>query len=460
MRPVIIYSIDPPRGTPEETALVRALRTIVLAIHTAAPDPRRGTVPPEATEHALSTSRNLVQLNAQTPRWPPDIPPGFPSLNVAWLKDILANGLPAVSTAMISLDNTEDDWYAETLAGLATGHVVSHLGFIPIPSTDLDSDPASFSFHVHPLPSGRANKHPPSAPKMDERSQRDRALWHARRHAFNLECLSPWRNWGPYLAVLSEGGSSQPSEEDEDPGRRRAGRRSQTADVPRAEALLPDWSWLGAARMVAECTLRAHESPDNITRLEVWDNLREGAWLRPAPGDPSEEAEGSEEEDGDVEYDWAGVEGVWRRLVCWLDYGDLIRHNRSRRFDNPHLEEAWIIVPLSLRITGYSPSPNPVYADRPTIHVEGEMGGAGWDGNVDLADEDVRRVHGSVSMLVDGSVRWCITSLNEDNGADEWASEAIQLGGVGSAMGMLGMWTGARHEEEDPIGVIWQWRVS
>lgn len=312
MRPVTIYSIDPPRGTPEETALVRALRTIVLAIQTAAPDPRRGTVPPEAMEHARSTSRNLVQLHAQTPRWPPDIPPGFPSSNVAWLKNILPNGLPAVSTAMISLDNTEDDWYAETLAGLATGHVVSYLGFIPIPSIDLDPDPASFSFHVHPLPSGRTNKHPPGPPKMDERSQRDRALWHARRHAFNLEYLSPWRNWGPYLAVLPDGVSPQSSEEDDGPDRRRGGRRSQTTDVPSAEELLPDWSWLGAARVVAECTLRAHESLDNITRLEAWDNLREGAWLRPAPGDPSEEAEGSEEEDGDVEHDWAGVEGVWR----------------------------------------------------------------------------------------------------------------------------------------------------
>lgn len=316
MRPVTIYSIDPPRGTPEETALVRALRTIVLAIQTAAPDPRRGTVPPEAMEHTRPTSRNLVQLHTQTPRWPPDIPPGFPSLNVPWLKDVLANGLPAMSTAMISLDNTKDDWYAETLAGLATGHVVSHLGFIPIPSTDLDPDPASFSFHVHPLPSGRANKHPPSAPKMDERSQRDRALWHARRHAFNLEYLSPWRNWGPYLAVLPDGVSPQSSEEDDDPEGLRAGRRSQTAGAPPAEEqLLPDWSWLGAARVVAECTLRAHESPDNITKLEAWDNLREGAWLRPAPGDPSEEVDESEEEEGNVEHDWAGVEGVWRYTV-------------------------------------------------------------------------------------------------------------------------------------------------
>lgn len=79
-------------------------------------------------------------------------------------------------------------------------------------------------------------------------------------------------------------------------------------------------------------------------------------------------------------------------------------------FDTSYLEEAWVIVPVSLRITGYSPSPIPAYPNRPTIHVEGEMGGAGWEGDVNLADEDIRRVHGTVSVLADGSVRWSIVS--------------------------------------------------
>ena len=80
------------------------------------------------------------------------------------------------------------------------------------------------------------------------------------------------------------------------------------------------------------------------------------------------------------------------------------------RYDVPGLDEAWTIVPLSLRITGYSPSPLPQYADRPTIHVEGEMGGAGWQGDGAPGDleEDVRRVHGTVGMLKDGRVRWSI----------------------------------------------------
>ena len=84
-----------------------------------------------------------------------------------------------------------------------------------------------------------------------------------------------------------------------------------------------------------------------------------------------------------------------------------MRPQSSNDFQDPQLDEAWIIVPLSLRITGYSaPSLPHLFPDRPTIHVAGEMGGGGWVGSFDGADEDVRRVHGMVSMLPDGNVRW------------------------------------------------------
>ncbi len=246
----------------------------------------------------------------QTPLWPPDIPPNLPSSNVAWLKSVLTNGLPAVLTAKISLDNTEDDWYAETPAGCETGRVVSHLGFIPIPS--VGSNTPAFSVHVRP--SRIVGYDSLGPPKMNERSQRDRALWHARRHAFDLEYLSPRRNWGPYLAV-THSASPDSSEEDDDPDWRPPG--SREAELPE-EKLLPDWSWLGAARVVAECTLRAHMPMDDIAKLEAWDNCREGAWLSPHQGDADVEVHGSG--DGDVAgHDWAGVEGVWRYVSSLLN---------------------------------------------------------------------------------------------------------------------------------------------
>lgn len=308
MRPASVYSVDTPRGTPEEQAHIRALRTIVLAIHTAAPDPRRGPSSHGAVEQAHLPARNLVQLHMRTPQWPPDIPPSLASSNVAWLKRILSNGLPAVLTAKISLDNTEDNWYAETTAGRETGHVVSHLGFIPIPS--VGSDEPSFSIHVHP--NKLAGYDPLGPPNMDERAQRDRALWHARRHAFNLDNLSPWRSWGPFLPLRPEGASSDSSGEDDDPDWQPAGARA--AEVPPEDKLSPDWAWLGAARVVAESTLRAHKPMDDVGRLEAWDNLREGAWLPPRQGDA--EAEVHESEEGDVAgHDWAGVEGMWRYVI-------------------------------------------------------------------------------------------------------------------------------------------------
>lgn len=102
------------------------------------------------------------------------------------------------------------------------------------------------------------------------------------------------------------------------------------------------------------------------------------------------------------------------------------------------------------------------------------MGDAGGEGNVSLGAYNPRRVHGTVSMLTGGSVRYsfvCVSihmhckiiaerceqvSTNEDNTGDQWASEAIQLGGIGSAMGALGMWTGVNHEYDDPLGEFLQ----
>lgn len=44
------------------------------------------------------------------------------------------------------------------------------------------------------------------------------------------------------------------------------------------------------------------------------------------------------------------------------------------------------------------------------------------------------------------------TRREDDEG--EWQSEGVQLGGVGSATGVLGMWTSAEHEHMDPLGEI------
>ena len=45
-------------------------------------------------------------------------------------------------------------------------------------------------------------------------------------------------------------------------------------------------------------------------------------------------------------------------------------------------------------------------------------------------------------------------STVEGGNADEWVSEGVQVGGVASAMGVLGLWTGAQHERMDPLGEL------
>ena len=105
----------------------------------------------------------------------------------------------------------------------------------------------------------------------------------------------------------------------------------------------PDWAWLAAARIVAECKLRQHVDAEDIAKLEDWNNLREGAWVpeppRPGLGDPSgalvevqePEPEEPREEWRKHERDWAGAEGIWRLVFDVLVFSPLI--SNSRRVD-------------------------------------------------------------------------------------------------------------------------------
>ncbi|KAI0641604.1 hypothetical protein C8Q79DRAFT_988118 [Trametes meyenii] len=482
--PLAVSTSFLPSSSDDAVARAKALQTLCSVILSAAPRPpdRLATEPRVFSSNRRSSLDHLVELSPRVALFPPDSSSVPPSSNIAWLRETLANGLPPALTIKISPSSktsTNPKWH-ESAEGLMMGKFICHIGFTPIP-TQISTDAEA---HALPRSNAPGASHDVSQAvniDMSESAQRTRALWYARKRVFNMRYLSHRRHWGPYLPVHpndsaasarrstnddDEDGGDDDSDDDDDPDWVPTGHRdaSRTVYARSAEQLIPDWSWLAAARVVLECTLRKHQSVENVQRLEAWDNLREGTWLRPEKAVSSEDdAEGGGQFDDGKKYerDWAGVEGVWRRFVCWLGYDTLIFHNLHGGFNAPNLNEVWIIVPVTLRVTGYSPSPIPKYADRPTIHFEGEMGGADWQGDVELPEnEDVRKAYGTVSMLADGNVRWCLTSMGDDNEDVEWASEAIQLGGIGSAMGHIGMWTGANHEEDDPVGVFWQWRVG
>ncbi|TFY68785.1 hypothetical protein EVG20_g3412 [Dentipellis fragilis] len=112
------------------------------------------------------------------------------------------------------------------------------------------------------------------------------------------------------------------------------------------------------------------------------------------------------------------------------------------RFGDPDLSEVMRIIPFTLRVASYGTA-SPLWPGRPPINVEGEIT-AGADGTT-------RRVHGRVEMVLGDDVRWCLFS-ERDDGDGHWKAEGAQLGGLGSATGVVGMWTGAEHEHMDPLG--------
>ncbi|EJD04233.1 uncharacterized protein FOMMEDRAFT_19497 [Fomitiporia mediterranea MF3/22] len=195
--------------------------------------------------------------------------------------------------------------------------------------------------------------------------------------------------------------------------------------------------------------------------------------------------------------DWAGVEGKWRRYVCFMDYrtNTAIKYSEDPYnpsfFEDDEFQEATRLIELNLTITSYdekknpsarSPgsssrastaslrslsapsSPSPLSAPSgspstgsglssiakqlpPVIHFVGKS--CGGNGNES-------RVCGTVRMTPDGHIRWRFVSALRYDGHSQWSSEGIQIGDVCSAAGVVGSWTGAHHEE----GPFWMWKVK
>ncbi|CAL1717319.1 unnamed protein product [Somion occarium] len=252
------------------------------------------------------------------------------------------------------------------------------------------------------------------------------ALKYARRRAYDMDYPVKARKYGPFVRH-------------------------------RRQRFTADWIQLAAIRLLCEEAALEEHSTLFLDLTEL-GRLRPGAWV-PDLRDTHHEVANINESHA-MERDWAGVEGVWRRLVVWLGYDNLINFNADMKNDDI-IEDAqvYLIVPLRLRIVSYKDEPDgsPLF---PTIQCEGEMGGQGWDTS-DEEQADVHHVEGSVSMLADGSVRWSLTSyMDYTNEEKQWATEGVQIGGIGSMAGILGTWTGAYHEPDDPIGGWWQWKVG
>ncbi|KAH9917749.1 uncharacterized protein B0H18DRAFT_1123454 [Fomitopsis serialis] len=281
-------------------------------------------------------------------------------------------------------------------------------------------------------------------------AQARRARRLARMRVYNLRFLSPWRAWGPFHVVdqiparptrPTGKGKAQPDSDDEEadwaplPEPFLAGAHAAAPRACRGGALMPDWAFLAAVRIVVEANLCEAVGAAELAGLTTLDGLRTGsapidcsgggeagrAGSIPAPTGALAAFQGDWTQPPTTDgWDWAGVTGIWRRCICWLDYRDLISHNLSSDFNDPEL-------------TG---------------------------SRAHRAHAPPRRV-GTVSVVKDGSVHWRIVLLGENEGdPTEWATEGVQIGGHTAAMGVLGLWTGSQHERMDPLGPFWAWKVG
>ncbi|KAF9229710.1 hypothetical protein BS17DRAFT_688742 [Gyrodon lividus] len=163
-------------------------------------------------------------------------------------------------------------------------------------------------------------------------------------------------------------------------------------------------------------------------------------------------------------HDWAGVEGNWRRFVSFMDYRCFsTRGNRTRDgsfFEDANFSEATRLIELKLHLInldavpayytldGFPDSEDPQY---PTLYFSGSSWGV--HGNESI-------VVGSVYMADDGVVRWRFqrkASVYETH--VQWRSEGLQIGGIASATGIVGTWTGVRHEHGLLFRPFWLWKV-
>lgn len=217
-----------------------------------------------------------------------------------------------------------------------------------------------------------------------------------------------------------------------------------TSQVRSASQVRVDWTYLD--HMI------------NVVAMNLEDLLELRDELRPPMGLGAVTAYSAPNTDPSS-HDWAGIEGKWYRYVCFMDYRDLFALNFSTPADNTPLntsifedddfQEAVRLIELDLRIVKKAAdSQNPT---RPILHFEGSSKNTTQQGNE-------TRVRGTVQMTADGQVRWKYVSVYD--GFTQWSSEGIQIGGVASAMGVVGTWTGARHSEHDPVGPFWLWKVE
>ncbi|KAG8884759.1 hypothetical protein FRB97_003279 [Tulasnella sp. 331] len=221
-----------------------------------------------------------------------------------------------------------------------------------------------------------------------------------------------------------------------------------TPSPPMTHDSLRPWSAPGFARRFAEAVERERSSEIGELKSVVKEGPTEANAI------PELNADGWPDWD-----DWAGVEGKWKRIICFMDYRDLARFNglniqfaqfnptvNSRDtsiFEEDDFHEAVRCLNIDIRISHIDSNPPSYCKTRPKIFF---MGHSEY-----LTGEDpARQMRGTVECMPSGAIKWNLVSIWD--GEERWTSQGIQIGGVGSARGVIGSWSGFEHNAGDPVG--------
>ncbi|KAJ3490133.1 hypothetical protein NLI96_g1617 [Meripilus lineatus] len=152
--------------------------------------------------------------------------------------------------------------------------------------------------------------------------------------------------------------------------------------------------------------------------------------------------------------DWAGIGGLWRRYISFMDYRELFAFNSSRGtlrqtfFEEHHTCEAIMVIDMHLTIIENDMPPSPAdHPDFPRLHFKGIASEKG------ASSLDAAQAHGEgfVHRLKNGVILWHFP---------QWSAEAVQLGGLCSAAGVVGIWSGVAHQPGDPAGPFLMWKLD
>lgn len=213
--PTIVFSfLPPPSGPPDTSAPLT-------------PTSNYPTFPP--LPQAISGFTNSVTTVGPTDSTGRSFGHTLRANNIAWLADVLANGLPPEVTALfcgerwvggVTGRDLDESQFREMQAA---GHLIACTGFLPIPSalSHFISPPVTAmrgeracSSETHSTSSG--NDAGKALYRSSER-QLKRARRLARMRVYNMHYLSRARHWGPYLPVeTTEGNATRATPEDSD----------------------------------------------------------------------------------------------------------------------------------------------------------------------------------------------------------------------------------------------------